>query len=167
MCNFLIFSVDEHYSPSPQPSSRRRGGRNEVEIGSHLFAFLSIYLPYHCQYFCPGCPQKRRCVEPSFFLTTLMPDILVTSGRQHLKSIDSQYCCHRKFLKGTPLKINLTGLRRPVRFFMNSGERMLMTTPLKNHQFITTLFNLRGNARACVYTEPLWGIPYNLFQRNY
>ena len=34
---------------------------------------------------------------------------------------------------------------------------------LKNHQLITTLKSLRGNARACVYTEPLWGIPYNLF----
>jgi DHA1 family tetracycline resistance protein-like MFS transporter len=28
---------------------------------------------------------------------------------------------------------------------------------------ISTLKNLRGNPRACVYTEPLWGIPYNLF----
>jgi MFS family permease len=26
-----------------------------------------------------------------------------------------------------------------------------------------TLANLRGNARGCVYTEPLWGIPYNLY----
>jgi len=26
-----------------------------------------------------------------------------------------------------------------------------------------TLFHLKGNPRACVYTEPLWGIPYNLF----
>ena len=28
---------------------------------------------------------------------------------------------------------------------------------------ITTLKNLRGNPRGCVYTEPLWGIPYNLY----
>jgi MFS family permease len=28
---------------------------------------------------------------------------------------------------------------------------------------ISTLKNLRGNPRACVYTEPMWGIPYNLF----
>jgi MFS family permease len=28
---------------------------------------------------------------------------------------------------------------------------------------ISTLKNLRGNPRAAVYTEPLWGIPYNLF----
>jgi DHA1 family tetracycline resistance protein-like MFS transporter len=34
---------------------------------------------------------------------------------------------------------------------------------LPNHQLSTTLKNLRGNARACVYTEPLWGIPYNLY----
>jgi MFS family permease len=26
-----------------------------------------------------------------------------------------------------------------------------------------TLLSLRGNPRACVYTEPLWGIPYNLY----
>ena len=25
------------------------------------------------------------------------------------------------------------------------------------------LRSLRGNQRACVYTEPLWGIPYNLY----
>ncbi len=34
---------------------------------------------------------------------------------------------------------------------------------VKDHQLITTLKQLRGNARACVYTEPLWGIPYNLY----
>jgi MFS family permease len=28
---------------------------------------------------------------------------------------------------------------------------------------ITTLKSLRGNPRSCVYTEPLWGIPYNLY----
>lgn len=32
-----------------------------------------------------------------------------------------------------------------------------------SHPFIRTLLDLRGNARACVYTEPLWGIPYNLY----
>ena len=32
-----------------------------------------------------------------------------------------------------------------------------------NHSLITTLKNLRGNPRGCVYTEPLWGIPYNLY----
>lgn len=34
---------------------------------------------------------------------------------------------------------------------------------MTNHHLIRTLKNLRGNARACVYTEPLWGIPYNLY----
>jgi DHA1 family tetracycline resistance protein-like MFS transporter len=34
---------------------------------------------------------------------------------------------------------------------------------LKNHSLITTLKSLRGNPRGCVYTEPLWGIPYNLY----
>lgn len=28
---------------------------------------------------------------------------------------------------------------------------------------VQTLAGLRGNTRACVYTEPLWGVPYNLF----
>jgi MFS family permease len=32
-----------------------------------------------------------------------------------------------------------------------------------SHPLIITLKNLRGNARGCVYTEPLWGIPYGLF----
>jgi len=34
---------------------------------------------------------------------------------------------------------------------------------LKNHSLIATLKNLRGNPRGCVYTEPLWGIPFNLY----
>jgi MFS family permease len=34
---------------------------------------------------------------------------------------------------------------------------------IQRHPLINTLFNLKGNPRACVYTEPLWGIPFNLF----
>jgi MFS family permease len=34
---------------------------------------------------------------------------------------------------------------------------------LNNHSLFTTLKSLRGNPRGCVYTEPLWGIPYNLY----
>jgi MFS family permease len=34
---------------------------------------------------------------------------------------------------------------------------------LKRHSLITTLLDLRGNPRGCVYTEPLWGIPFNLY----
>ena len=30
---------------------------------------------------------------------------------------------------------------------------------ISRNQLMDTLINLRGNARACVYTEPLWGIP--------
>ncbi len=33
----------------------------------------------------------------------------------------------------------------------------------KHHPLINTLFNLKGNAKACVLTEPLWGIPFNLY----
>jgi MFS family permease len=31
------------------------------------------------------------------------------------------------------------------------------------HPLVRMLMQLRGNPRACVYTEPLWGIPYNLY----
>lgn len=31
------------------------------------------------------------------------------------------------------------------------------------HSLLSTLRGLRGNARGAVFTEPLWGIPYNLF----
>jgi MFS family permease len=34
---------------------------------------------------------------------------------------------------------------------------------LNNHSLIATLKSLRGNPRGCVYTEPLWGIPFNLY----
>jgi len=34
---------------------------------------------------------------------------------------------------------------------------------LKQHSLITTLKSLRGNPRGVVFTEPLWGIPYNLY----
>jgi len=34
---------------------------------------------------------------------------------------------------------------------------------LKNHSLITTLKSLTGNPRGCVYTEPLFGIPFNLY----
>ncbi len=34
---------------------------------------------------------------------------------------------------------------------------------IKSHPLFATLRSLRGNARGCVYTEPLWGIPFNLY----
>lgn len=34
---------------------------------------------------------------------------------------------------------------------------------MNKHSLFTTLKSLRGNPRGCVYTEPLWGIPYNLY----
>jgi MFS family permease len=34
---------------------------------------------------------------------------------------------------------------------------------LTTHPLIRSLLELRGNARSCIYTEPLWGIPYNLY----
>ncbi len=32
-----------------------------------------------------------------------------------------------------------------------------------DHPLMQTLRRLRGNVRGCVYTEPLWGIPFNLY----
>jgi len=34
---------------------------------------------------------------------------------------------------------------------------------LRRNPLMDTLINLRGNARACIYTEPLWGVPVNLY----
>ena len=34
---------------------------------------------------------------------------------------------------------------------------------LNKHPMWNTLFSLRGNARACVYPEPMWGIPHSLY----
>ncbi|MFZ6028097.1 MAG: MFS transporter [Chloroflexota bacterium] len=34
---------------------------------------------------------------------------------------------------------------------------------IRSHPLFATLRDLKGNPRACVYTEPLWGIPYNLY----
>lgn len=36
-------------------------------------------------------------------------------------------------------------------------KRLLLKNPM-----LRTLFLLKGNARACLWTEPLWGVPYNL-----
>lgn len=34
---------------------------------------------------------------------------------------------------------------------------------LKRNAMIDTLIHLKGNERACLWVEPLWGIPYNLY----
>lgn len=34
---------------------------------------------------------------------------------------------------------------------------------MKTHPLFSSLFNFKGNARGCVYPEPLNGIPYNLY----
>jgi MFS family permease len=34
---------------------------------------------------------------------------------------------------------------------------------MRKHPLIATLLGLKGNPRGCVYAEPLWGIPYNLY----
>ena len=40
---------------------------------------------------------------------------------------------------------------------------MLNRVRRTHHPLIETLVGLRGNERACVYTEPLWGIPHSLY----
>jgi MFS family permease len=39
----------------------------------------------------------------------------------------------------------------------------VVISSLTGHPLIVTLRSLRGNARGVVYTEPMWGLPYNLF----
>lgn len=34
---------------------------------------------------------------------------------------------------------------------------------LKEHPIVDTCVHIKGNPRACLWTEPLWGIPYNLY----
>ncbi len=34
---------------------------------------------------------------------------------------------------------------------------------MKGHPLIKTILTVEGNSRACIYTEPLWGIPYSLY----
>ncbi len=36
-------------------------------------------------------------------------------------------------------------------------------TSIRSHPLVQTLLELKGNPRACVYTEPMFGIAYNLF----
>ena len=38
-----------------------------------------------------------------------------------------------------------------------------LKTRLREHPLFRMLFALQGNPRICVLTEPLWGIPYNLY----
>ncbi|MCI8500713.1 MAG: MFS transporter [Oscillospiraceae bacterium] len=40
---------------------------------------------------------------------------------------------------------------------------MKRTEKLKRHGLFRTLFEIKGNPRICLFTEPLWNIPYNLF----
>ena len=34
---------------------------------------------------------------------------------------------------------------------------------IRNHSMVRMLISLRGNPRACVYTEPMWAIPFHLY----
>lgn len=40
---------------------------------------------------------------------------------------------------------------------------MKLLAQLRRNPVVETIFTLRGNQRACLYLEPLWGIPYNLY----
>ena len=34
---------------------------------------------------------------------------------------------------------------------------------MRKNYMVDTFFRLKGNARACIWTEPLWGVPFNLY----
>ena len=38
-----------------------------------------------------------------------------------------------------------------------------IVSKLRSNYMIRTLFGLKGNPRSCIWLEPLWGIPYNLY----
>ena len=38
-----------------------------------------------------------------------------------------------------------------------------LTERLRRNALLDVLFSLKGNPRACIWVEPLWGIPYNLY----
>ena len=40
---------------------------------------------------------------------------------------------------------------------------MKLCDKLRRHDLFRTLFEIKGNPRICLFTEPLWNIPYNLF----
>lgn len=42
-------------------------------------------------------------------------------------------------------------------------SRAIRANDVKQHSLIASLLRLTGNPRGCVYTEPLWGIPFNLY----
>jgi MFS family permease len=54
-------------------------------------------------------------------------------------------------------------LIRPCQVATSKFWKETESTHLKKHSLIATLKSLTGNPRGCVYTEPLWGIPYNLY----
>ncbi len=35
---------------------------------------------------------------------------------------------------------------------------------LRKNDMVDTFLRLKGNARACIWTEPLWGVPFNLYK---
>jgi MFS family permease len=35
---------------------------------------------------------------------------------------------------------------------------------LRKNDMVDTLLKLKGNTRACIWTEPLWGVPFNLYK---
>ena len=38
-----------------------------------------------------------------------------------------------------------------------------LTERLRRNALLDVLFSLKGNPRACIWVEPLWGIPYTLY----
>lgn len=38
-----------------------------------------------------------------------------------------------------------------------------MRLAIRNNPLVSTLFEIKGNPKSCLLTEPLWGIPFNLY----
>jgi MFS family permease len=66
-------------------------------------------------------------------------------------------------LNQTTFELQFLLARPKVQAFFNSYQLESPKIIMQTHPLIETLVHLEGNPRACVYTEPLWGIPYNLY----
>lgn len=44
---------------------------------------------------------------------------------------------------------------------LNMGSLMRLA---RKNQLVDTFFKLKGNTKVCIWTEPLWGVPYNLYR---
>ena len=84
--------------------------------------------------------------KPVYILILLLIKIIIYTFNNYKKSLISFFNLQIKVYYNSKISISFK-------------EGLIM----KHHPLISTLLNLEGNPRICTYTEPLWGIPYNLF----